>query len=150
MEKEFLYLAAIDMEETIANILMYISAYSKPETVKYGSIDYTHQLLKGLETGMCIAYARPFGKNNNHPGKHELDITHLTEEQKEIHREILDLRDARYAHTDDYKKTGRAAGSNLGSYWETWQPLHITKINELLILCEINRDSWRNQADIME
>src|SRR2546426_8238359 len=51
-----------------------------------------------LETGMFVTYARPFTQSQLH---RLAPARGLTPEQRQLHEEILELRNSVYAHTDE-------------------------------------------------
>jgi hypothetical protein len=146
MKNEFLLLAATDMEEAIACAKLRALLREHNELAHYPG-EYIHQLTKGLETAICVAYARPF-TTSNHQGRHKIDLSHLDGDALEVHATLLNARDSRYAHTDNLTKTGREAGTTIADgkvtgYTEKWHAMNNVFLEAIISIAGKNRDSWR-------
>lgn len=137
-KKLFFQHASNDMEEVIAGA-KYLTLEN--ESVGNNSI-HIYQLHKVIETGLITAYSRPFTQTNFKCKFGDSEIAHLEKDAKLLHKEILDLRDRRYAHTDIVSE--RVAGINEnGEFYEGWKPISKTKLLKIIELSEKNRDEWR-------
>jgi hypothetical protein len=107
-----------------------------------------------LETGMVVAYARPF-KNSALRVPKGFILGESDGPDDDLHAELIELRDQAYAHTDegsgrdiaDYKIT-EIDGSDVGeiTYWISRFPIERDSLPVVISLCERQADRFRRAA----
>jgi hypothetical protein len=84
----FLRLYSIDLDATVKAI---------PVLRRYKKGDVQAALLRDI----AVTYARPFSVNRgNVIPKHQLSLAHVPNNARALHKELIDLRNSRFAHTD--------------------------------------------------
>ena len=71
---------------------------------------------------IAVTYARPFSVNRGILiPKHHLSLTHVPKSARAMHKELIDLRNSQYAHTDLKFHDPRVA--SFGTKQKPWHPM---------------------------
>jgi len=106
---QFLRLYSIDLDTALFTIRI---------LKRYRRDDVRFILLRDL----AVAYARPFSGNEGRLiSKHKLQAKHVPSASKELHKELLRLRNEQFAHTD--LKFYNPKVARFGSATKPWYPM---------------------------
>lgn len=105
----FLRLYSIDLDTTVKAI---------PVLRRYKRGDVQVALLRDI----AVTYARPFSINRGILiPRHQLSLIHVPKSARAIHKELIDLRNSQFAHTDLRFHDPKVA--NFGTKQKPWYPM---------------------------
>ena len=105
----FLRLYSIDLDT---------AAKAIPVLRRYKRADVQVALLRDI----AVTYARPFSVNRgNEIPKHQLPLTHVPKSARALHKELIDLRNSQFAHTDLKFHDPKVA--RFGTKQKPWYPM---------------------------
>ena len=132
-----LILGGIDMTDVVGSADYLLALHADAHT--YGA-DVPWRAGRTLETGMFVTYARPFTKSR---GLKKLErAPQLSSDLADLHREIVDLRNTVYAHSDNspFRQVRRSA--DLDDMWRWPEDLaRLVRDRDLSFESEI-REQW--------
>jgi hypothetical protein len=137
---KFLLLAADDMRQaaTGARFLQELWAETEPRG----------HLIHVVETGVVVAYVRPFTKSDAYKRLKRGDVPR---EWRALHNELWDLRRQLYAHTDAHPNRDASVTKSIGGHaFEIFTvSLPPGRLLEIITLCDEQAARFQSRADAL-